>query len=180
MTLERRELKAAVAAVNGRASPAPCYCIAPSPIGELLLLGDGSALTGLYLESHADWPRKQPDWRWDEAPFRPALAQLSEYFERRRSRFDIPLAPRGTPFQQRVWAALQQIPLGATTSYGALAERLGDARATRAVGLANGRNPIAILIPCHRVIGANGDLTGYAGGIDRKEWLLRHEGALLL
>ena len=94
--------------------------------------------------------------------------------------FDLPLAPVGTPFQQRVWTALLNIPHGVTISYGELATRLGDPKASRAVGLANGRNPISIIIPCHRVIGANGNLTGYGGGLDRKEWLLRHEGALLL
>jgi len=125
-------------------------------------------------------PQKQPDWRWDEAPFKAAIAQLHEYFDRRRTVFDLPLAPVGTPFQQRVWTALLDIPHGVTISYGELATRLGDPKASRAVGLANGRNPISIVIPCHRVIGANGNLTGYGGGLDRKEWLLRHEGALLL
>lgn len=184
MTVGRRELRQAVAGVTGRrtaeAATATVYCIAPSPIGELLLIGDGRALTGLYLESQEVWPEKQSGWRWDEAPFKPVLAQLGEYFERRRTVFDVPLAPVGTPFQQRVWAALCAIPCGTTISYGELATRLGDPKASRAVGLANGRNRIAIIVPCHRVIGASGNLTGYAGGLDRKEWLLRHEGALLL
>ena len=183
MTLDRRELRQAVAGLTGArlaAGTRRVYCIAPSPIGELLLTGDGVALTGLYQESQEVWPAKQPDWVWDEAPFRAVRIQLDEYFERRRTVFELPLAPAGTPFQQRVWAALQAIPLGTTTTYGALAAQLGDAKASRAVGLANGRNPIGIIVPCHRVIGANGHLTGYAGGLDRKEWLLRHEGALLL
>jgi len=182
MTLGRGELKRAVAGVvpTARAFEATVYCIAPSPIGELLLFGNGHALQGLYLESHDVWPQKQPDWRWDEAPFKAAIAQLHEYFDRRRTVFDLPLAPVGTPFQQRVWTALLDIPHGVTISYGELATRLGDPKASRAVGLANGRNPISIVIPCHRVIGANGNLTGYGGGLDRKEWLLRHEGALLL
>lgn len=182
MTLGRGELKRAVAGVvpTARAIEATVYCIAPSPIGELLLFGNGHALQGLYLESRDVWPQKQPDWRWDEAPFKAAIAQLHEYFDRRRTVFDLPLAPVGTPFQQRVWTALLDIPHGVTISYGELATRLGDPKASRAVGLANGRNPISIVIPCHRVIGANGNLTGYGGGLDRKEWLLRHEGALLL
>ncbi len=181
MTLGKRELRQAVAAFAASAAKTQTfYCIAPSPIGELLLFGDGIALQGLYMESHEVWPQKQPDWVWDEAPFKAVIVQLLEYFERKREHFDLPLAPRGTPFQQRVWAALLEIPCGVTISYGELATRLGDPKASRAVGLANGRNPISIIVPCHRVIGANGNLTGYGGGLDRKEWLLRHEGALLL
>lgn len=181
MTLGKHELRKAVAALTATATKAQTvYCIAPSPIGELLLFGDGMALQGLYMDSHEVWPQKQPDWIWDEAPFKPVITQLLEYFERRRTHFDLLLAPRGTPFQQRVWTALLEIPCGVTISYGELATRLGDPKASRAVGLANGRNPISIIVPCHRVIGANGNLTGYGGGLDRKEWLLRHEGALLL
>lgn len=182
MTIGRQELRQAVAAVTGSPlkRPATRYCIAPSPIGELLLFGDGVALQGLYMDSHEVWPEKKADWVWDEAPFKAVIVQLLEYFERRRTRFELPLAAVGTPFQQRVWAALLEIPFGVTISYGELAARLGDPKASRAVGLANGRNPISIIVPCHRVIGANGNLTGYGGGLDRKEWLLRHEGALLL
>ncbi len=181
MSLDKRELRQAVAGVmTVAAKPVTVYCITPSPIGELLLFGDGVALQGLYMDSHEDWPEKQPDWRWDVTSFKPVIEQLDAYFERKRTRFDLPLAPQGTPFQQRVWAALLEIPFGVTISYGELATRLGDAKASRAVGLANGRNPISIIVPCHRVIGANGNLTGYGGGLDRKEWLLRFEGALLL
>jgi methylated-DNA-[protein]-cysteine S-methyltransferase len=107
-----------------------------------------------------------------------ASEQLAEYFARSRTTFDIPLDPPGTPFQQRVWEALRAIPYGTTLSYSDLASRLGDLRATRAVGAANGKNPIPIIVPCHRVIGANGALTGFGGGLDRKRWLLEHEGAL--
>ncbi|MDP3294015.1 MAG: methylated-DNA--[protein]-cysteine S-methyltransferase [Nevskia sp.] len=160
--------------------PATCYCLMPSPIGELLLIGNGRALQALYMAPHDRWLGKQPDWRRDEVPFKAVIEQLHEYFERKRRVFDLPLAPVGTAFQQSVWAALLQIPFGVTTRYGEVAARLGDAKASRAVGLANGRNPISIIVPCHRVIGANGNLTGYGGGLDRKEWLLRHEGALLL
>lgn len=181
MTVSKHELRQAVAAFSASSSRTQTvYCIAPSPIGELLLVGDGTALQGLYLESHEVWPEKRPHWVWDEAPFKAVIAQLLEYFERRRTVFDVPLAPVGTPFQLRVWTELLAIPLGVTISYGELATRLGDRKASRAVGLANGRNPISIIVPCHRVIGANGQLTGYGGGLDRKEWLLRHEGALLL
>jgi methylated-DNA-[protein]-cysteine S-methyltransferase len=104
---------------------------------------------------------------------------LEEYFARARTTFDLPLDPSGTAFQRRVWDALRAIPYGATTSYGELARRLGDPRATRAVGTANGQNPIPIIVPCHRVIGAHGELTGFGGGLDRKRWLLEHEGALM-
>ena len=105
-----------------------------------------------------------------------AVAQLSAYFAGRRRNFDLPLAPRGTPFQTTVWAQLQLIPFGETCAYGDIARRLDNPKAVRAVGAANGRNPIAVIIPCHRVIGNNGTLTGYAGGLDRKAWLLQHEG----
>src|SRR2546428_775110 len=108
-----------------------------------------------------------------------ACEQLAEYFAKARTAFDLPLDPPGTPFQRRVWSALRIIPYGTTVSYGELARRLGDVRATRAVGAANGKNPIPIIVPCHRVIGARGELTGFGGGLDRKRWLLEHEGALL-
>jgi len=160
--------------------PTTIYCLMPSPIGELLLIGNGKALQALYMEPHDRWLGQQPDWRRDSAPFKVVIEQLREYFDGKRRVFDLPLAPVGTAFQQRVWTALLEIPFGVTTRYGELATRLGDAKASRAVGLANGRNPISIVVPCHRVIGANGNLTGYAGGLERKEWLLRHEGALLL
>jgi methylated-DNA-[protein]-cysteine S-methyltransferase len=108
-----------------------------------------------------------------------ACEQLAEYFAGSRTTFSIPLEPVGTPFQRRVWEALRAIPYGTMLSYSDLARRLGDVRATRAVGAANGRNPIPIIVPCHRVVGANGDLTGFGGGLDRKRWLLEHEGVLM-
>jgi len=108
-----------------------------------------------------------------------ARQQLSEYFARTRTTFELPLDPTGTPFELRVWEELRAIPFGATRSYGEIARRLGDVRLTRAVGAANGKNPIPILVPCHRVVGAKGELTGFGGGLDRKRWLLEHEGALL-
>jgi len=108
-----------------------------------------------------------------------ARQQLDEYFARTRTTFDLPLEPTGSAFQRRVWDALRAIPYGTTVSYSEIARRLGDVRATRAVGTANGQNPIPIIVPCHRVVGAHGELTGFGGGIDRKRWLLEHEGALL-
>lgn len=114
------------------------------------------------------------------AILRACVAQLAEYFRGARRKFDLPLAPAGTDFQLRVWQALRTIPYGKTASYLDIAHALGDPRAVRAVGRANGQNPIAIIVPCHRVIGRNGRLIGYAGGVWRKQWLLQHEGALLV
>jgi methylated-DNA-[protein]-cysteine S-methyltransferase len=145
-----------------------------SPIGELLLTGDGTSLTRLAMHEHGSQP--QGDWRRDEAAFMAAHEQLTAYFAGELRAFDLPLAPAGTAFQRQVWQSLLAIAFGQTESYGALARRIGSPKAARAVGRANGRNPIAIIIPCHRVIGANGSLTGYGGGIKRKRWLLAHEG----
>lgn len=155
-------------------APTTAFLTMPSPVGELLLAADDDALTDLRFAPHA----ADPTWRRDDAHpvLAAARAQLDAYFAGARTPFDLPLAPRGTPFQQRVWAELRRIPHGATLSYGALARRVGDPRASRAVGAANGRNPIAIVVPCHRVIGAAGALTGFGGGIERKRWLLAHEG----
>jgi len=108
-----------------------------------------------------------------------ARQQLAEYFAGTRTAFDVPLDPAGSAFERRVWDALRTIPYGATLSYSELARRLGDVRATRAVGTANARNPIPIIVPCHRVVGASGELTGFGGGLDRKRWLLEHEGVLM-
>jgi methylated-DNA-[protein]-cysteine S-methyltransferase len=147
----------------------------PSPIGELLLMSDGEALTGLHMDVQRYPVSVRPDWRRDDARLKPVRAQLEAYFAGELRQFDLPLAGQGSPFQQRVWRELCRIPFAETWSYGELAGKLGDPRACRAVGLANGRNPIAIVVPCHRVIGANGSLTGYGGGIERKRWLLAHE-----
>jgi methylated-DNA-[protein]-cysteine S-methyltransferase len=148
-----------------------------SPIGRLLLTSDGTALTGLYMEPSRK-AQSTEGWVEDAAamPLGTALRQLSEYFAGTRRTFDLPLRLEGTAFQQRVWARLTEIPYGQTWSYGQLAGRIGKPSASRAVGLANGRNPISILVPCHRVIGADGSLTGYGGGLERKQWLLAHEG----
>jgi len=149
-----------------------------SPIGELLLTSNGKALTGLYLEEFSGGPAPVPAAGWvaEAGPFAEATAQINAYFAGERTSFSLALAPSGTEFQQAVWAALATIPFGVTWSYGELATRLGRPGAARAVGLANGSNPIAIIIPCHRVIGADGSLTGYGGGLPRKRWLLEHEG----
>jgi methylated-DNA-[protein]-cysteine S-methyltransferase len=146
----------------------------PSPLGDLLLLADDAGLAGLYMQV-TRYPVAVADWRSDESRFAAVKAQLAAYFAGELRDFDLALSPQGTDFQQRVWAELQRIAFGRTISYGELATRLGDAKASRAVGLANGRNPISIVVPCHRVIGANGSLTGYGGGLDNKRWLLDHE-----
>ena len=148
-----------------------------SPFGPLVLTGDADgAITGLRFDEPSAAPAT---WRRDDAAFAGAAGQLEEYFAGTRERFDLELRLEGSPFERRVWEALQRIPHGTTTTYGALADELGAARGARAVGLANSRNPVAIVVPCHRVIGARGALTGYAGGLDRKRALLAHEGALL-
>jgi len=154
------------------------YAIVDSPIGHLLLQTDGVALTGLYMDVPDRPTRGLSDGQEDAnaGPLLEAVRQLEEYFAGKRRDFDLPLRLNGTEFQQRVWRALTEIPYGETWSYGELATRIGNPNASRAVGLANGRNPISILVPCHRVIGADGSLTGYGGGLQRKQWLLAHEG----
>ena len=155
------------------------YDIVDSPIGRILLTGDEQALTGLYLlDAGTHSASVDPDWVRRPGSFGTASAQLGEYFAGERTEFDLPLAPHGTRFQLAVWEELARIPYGKTVSYGDVALALGKSLlASRAVGLANGRNPISIILPCHRVIGADGSLTGYGWGLERKEWLLRHEGA---
>ena len=142
---------------------------------------DAGALTGLYFEGARHAPAIAPAWRRcdaGETPFAPCVAQLAEYFAGRRRHFDLATAAVGTPFQQRVWAAIAAIPYGETISYAALAREAGMPTAPRAAGAATGRNPLSILVPCHRVVGSAGALTGYAGGLDRKSRLLALEGAL--
>lgn len=155
------------------------HTVIDSPYGPLTLVADGDHLTGLYMEGQRHRPEPETFGRRESpqvAPFRQAGAQLAEYFEGRRTTFDLPLELRGTDFQRTVWQGLRDIPYGATLSYGELAERLGRPTAARAVGLANGRNPIGIIVPCHRVVGATGALTGYGGGLERKQRLLAFEG----
>jgi methylated-DNA-[protein]-cysteine S-methyltransferase len=152
-----------------------------SPVGELVLVASGPRLSAVYFPPSTG----EPDWVEDDGRgpagelLDHARRQLAEYFAGTRTTFDVPLGAAGTAFQRRVWDALLDIPYGTTLSYSELARRLGDQRATRAVGAANGRNPIPIIVPCHRVVGAHGELTGFGGGLDRKRWLLEHEGALL-
>jgi methylated-DNA-[protein]-cysteine S-methyltransferase len=151
------------------------YSTFDSPVGELLLVGDDDGLRGLYLPGHRRGPQVAPGWRRDDAALARVRRQLGEYFAGQRTSFDLELAPQGTPFQLEVWAALRAIPYGQTRCYGDLAKELRRPGAARAVGAANGRNPISIVVPCHRVIGAAGALTGYAGGVAVKERLLALE-----
>ena len=150
------------------------YRYLDTPIGRLLLAREGRDLRLINFQRR-QLPRPDPRWHESEDAFDDVVSQLTEYFAGRRQRFELPLAPEGTPFQQRVWRELQEVPYGVTISYGELAARIGQPTASRAVGLANGSNPLAIVIPCHRVIGANGKLTGYGGGLPIKERLLALE-----
>lgn len=162
----------------------------PSPVGELLLTASDRALRSVQFPnspmvpvsvtwSSPAFPRSAGRRGGTEEILERTGAQLAEYFAGTRTAFDLPLDPSGTAFERRVWDALRAIPYGTTVSYGELARRLGDVRATRAVGAANGKNPIPIIVPCHRVVGSRGELTGFGGGVERKRWLLEHEGALL-
>ncbi len=151
------------------------HVVLASPIGPLTLVAEDGMLTGLYMDTRGRQPGSDVlggTGDPQDEPFASAARQLEDYFAGGLAVFDLPLAPAGTQFQRRVWAALQTIPYGQTWSYGQLARTVGNASASRAVGLANGRNPIAVVIPCHRVIGADGSLTGYGGGLDRKRFLL--------
>jgi methylated-DNA-[protein]-cysteine S-methyltransferase len=147
----------------------------PSPIGDLLLTWRDEALTGLYVETVPP-----ADARHDAAPFGAVIEQLDAYWDGELTEFDVPLSPSGTPFQLQVWDALREIPYGRTMSYGSLAERVGRPKAARAVGAANGRNPISIIVPCHRVIGSGGALVGYGWGVERKRKLLDLEARVLV
>ena len=159
------------------------YTYVASPLGDLLVVRDdrdavsGAAggLTGLYLPTGKHATALHHDWHRDDAAFDDVCEQLDEYFAGNRREFTLPRNPVGTGFQEKVWAALAEIPYGETTTYAAVAATIGTPTGSRAVGLANGRNPISIIVPCHRVVGANGALTGYGGGLDAKRWLLAHE-----
>jgi methylated-DNA-[protein]-cysteine S-methyltransferase len=162
----------------GRSAGGPAqlyWTVVNSPIDPLLLVGDEAGLRSLWMSPH----RPPADGVRDDDALAPVTTQLGEYFAGERTRFELALAPHGTPFQQKVWLALREIPYGRTTTYGAIATDLGQPTASRAVGLANGRNPLAVIVPCHRVIGANGALTGFGGGLPRKRWLLDHERKVL-
>lgn len=166
------------------AAPESTWTTLETPLGTVLLTATREALVAVTFGGgdldHASVPTPPPGAHRADVSvgvLAEACAQLGEYFAGARTHFELPLAPVGTPFQQRVWAALVEIPYGETATYLDLARRLGDPKATRAVGAANGRNPLAVLVPCHRVVGSDGSLTGYAGGMQRKRWLLRHEMA---
>jgi len=150
-----------------------------SPVGRLRLVAEDGAVIGLFMEEQGYVPTFAAGDGQGDPVLDEASGQLTAWFAGERDRFDLPLRPRGTPFQLAVWEALREIPFGETRSYGQIASRLGQPRAVRAVGAANGRNPIGIIVPCHRVIGASGALVGYAGGLDRKRWLLGHERDVL-
>ena len=166
----------------------PIRTTIPSPLGTLTLTSAGGFLTGMTMEGQKHVPAPVPAGPVpsvtlgdveDDAWFAEVKDQLSAYFAGTLTEFDIPVKLTGSDFQRRVWRCLQDVPYGETISYGQLARRVGNPNASRAVGLANGRNPVAVIVPCHRVIGADGRLTGYAGGLDRKTWLLDHEAAVV-
>jgi methylated-DNA-[protein]-cysteine S-methyltransferase len=148
-----------------------------SPVGPLTLTARDGALTRVYMHEQRHAPQGPQAWQREDRGFEEIVTQLEAYFAGSLTEFEMPLDPDGTDFQKRVWDGLREIPYGETISYGELARHLGKPGASRAVGLANGRNPIGIVIPCHRVIGADGSLTGYGGGLQRKVWLLEHERA---
>jgi methylated-DNA-[protein]-cysteine S-methyltransferase len=156
--------------------------VVPTPVGDLLLVANAAALTGIRFDAGRNPPRlpvgeaiTPSDASTAALVLRDARRELEEYFAGARTTFTIPLAPRGTAFQERVWRALREVPYGETVSYLALTRRLGDESAVRAVAAANARNPLPIVVPCHRVVGADGSLVGFGGGLDRKRWLLAHE-----
>lgn len=160
------------------------YSHYPCPVGRLLLVGERDPagrvrLRGAYLPGDRHGPVVDPTWVDDGQAFATVTAELGGYFRGERLTFDLPLEMGGTPFQRRVWAELARIPFGDTVSYGEIAARIGRKGAARAVGAAVAKNPVAIVVPCHRVVGSRGTLTGYAGGLDRKAWLLDHERAVL-
>ena len=154
------------------------YDVVPAPIGRLIVASDGDAIAGVWMANASPDDSTWSSQRGVDPILTAASGQLAAYFTGALRAFTLPLAPNGTDFQRRVWRALEAIPYGATISYAELARRVGNTTAVRAVGAANGRNPIPIIVPCHRVIGSDGSLTGFGGGLDRKRWLLQHEGAL--
>jgi methylated-DNA-[protein]-cysteine S-methyltransferase len=154
---------------------APYYSELASPLGPLLLLGDEHALSAVYMQEHRHQPAFPNACQRCDRALSQAREQLQAYFAGELLEFELELSAQGTAFQRQVWQSLRTIGFGETESYGGLARRIGNPSASRAVGLANGKNPISIIVPCHRVIGANGSLTGYGGGMERKRWLLEHE-----
>jgi methylated-DNA-[protein]-cysteine S-methyltransferase len=155
------------------------YTTLSSPLGDLLLVGDRQALRRLHMQAGRRPLAIDPRWRRDDQAFEPAVRELKQYFDGDRRDFDLPLELRGSKFELRVWQALREIPYGHTATYGELARAIGERGGARAVGVATARNPIAVFVPCHRVIGADGTLTGYAGGLERKRLLLDLESGVL-
>jgi len=151
------------------------HTVMDTPVGPLTLVATDGVLSGLYMNEQRHRPLEETFGLRDDTQSAEAIEQLKAYFTGELREFDVPLAMAGTEFQRRVWTELQRIPYGETTTYGELAERLGQPTASRAVGLANGKNPISIIVPCHRVVGASGSLTGYGGGLPRKRYLLSFE-----
>ncbi len=156
------------------------FTVMNSELGKITLQANDVGLLGAWFETQTTQPDGLGTEQPDHKHLLQAVKQLEEYFAGKRTTFDVAIAAEGTDFQKSVWKGLQKIPMGETWSYQDLAEHINNPKAVRAVGLANGKNPISIIVPCHRVIGKNGKLTGYAGGVERKEWLLKHEGIVLL
>jgi methylated-DNA-[protein]-cysteine S-methyltransferase len=148
------------------------YCYCDSPIGRMLLVGKNGMLEELHFPNSTEQLQIPVEWQEDKNSFAETLEQLRQYFAGNRRQFDLPISPQGTPFQERVWQELCKIPYGETASYGMIAQRIGKPKACRAVGMANSKNPIPIIIPCHRIIGKDGSLTGFGGGLPVKKQLL--------
>ena len=148
-----------------------------SPHGEMLLVATEDGLSGIYFKGQKYFPKKDTTWQLspNHAPLKQAKRELAQYFAGRRKRFKVPLDPQGTPFQRSVWKQISKVAFGKTTTYSELARRAGHAGSARAAGAATGRNPLSVIVPCHRIMGANGSLTGYAGGLARKRALLQLE-----
>jgi len=155
-----------------------CYDTFEGPQGSMLLVANDRGLAGVYFDRQKHHPKRQANWKKDpqHRVLRQAKRELAEYFAGKRKRFDVALSPNGTPFQRSVWRAISTVGFGETITYGELARRAGHPGSARAAGAATGRNPIGIIVPCHRIMGANGTLTGYAGGLSRKRALLALEG----
>ena len=155
-----------------------CYDTFEGPQGSMLLVANDRGLAGVYFDRQKHHPKRQADWKKDphHRVLRQAKRELAEYFAGKRKRFDVALSPNGTPFQRSVWRAISTVGFGETITYGELARRAGHPGSARAAGAATGRNPIGIIVPCHRIMGANGTLTGYAGGLSKKRALLALEG----
>lgn len=153
------------------------YTLYRSPLGDLLLIGSRGALSALHFDNAERLGALTRELTEQAGAFAAPIRQLDEYFAGERTEFELELAPRGTEFQMQVWQALREIPYGQTRSYGQIAQAIGRPKAARAVGSANNKNPLAVIVPCHRVVGSSGKMVGYAGGLDRKSWLLSHEAA---